>query len=88
MWKITVDDEKELEIYEEWPDLYRKEMMKVVVDGKMINAMIYIMNEGRSLNQPSREYYSNILEGYKSAEFDAEYLDRSVDNSIEKNDIN
>nr|WP_276939023.1 hypothetical protein [Helcococcus sueciensis] len=35
--------------------------------------MIYIMNEGRSLNQPSREYYSTILEGYKSAGFDVSY---------------
>ena len=88
VWKITSDDEKELDIYEEWPDLYRKEMMEVVVHEKTVDAMIYIMNEGRPLNQPSREYYSTILEGYRSAGFDVEYLDRAVDNSIEKNDIN
>lgn len=88
VWKITVDDEKELDIYEEWPDLYRKEMMEVVIDAKMVNAMIYIMNEGRPLNLPSSEYYTTILEGYKGAGFDVEYLDRAVNNSIEKSDIN
>ena len=83
VWKITSDDEKELDIYEEWPDLYRKEIMEVVIDEKTVNAMIYIMNEGRPLNQPSNEYYSTILEGYKSAGFDVEYLNRAVENSFE-----
>lgn len=84
VWQITADDEKELDIYEEWPDLYRKEMIEVVVDEKTIDAMIYIMNEGKPLNQPSHEYYSTILEGYKSAGFNVEYLDRAVDKSSEK----
>lgn len=88
VWKITADGEKELDIYEEWPDLYRKETMEIIVDEKTVNAIIYIMNEGRPLNQPSREYYSTILEGYKSAGFDVEYLDRAVDNSIERDVIN
>ena len=88
VWQITADDEKELDIYEEWPDLYRKEMMEIIVDEKTVDAMIYIMNEGRPLNQPSREYYSTILEGYKSAGFDVKYLDRAVDNSIERDVIN
>lgn len=83
VWEITPEDEKELDIYEEWPDLYRKEIMEVVIDEKIVNAMIYIMNEGRPLNQPSNEYYSTILEGYKSAGFDVEYLNRAVEKSFE-----
>lgn len=82
VWQIAPNDEKELDIYEEYPDLYRKELMEVIVDNQPVNAMVYIMNEGRPLNQPSREYYSTILEGYKSSGFDLEYLHRAVENSL------
>lgn len=88
VWEITSEDEKELDIYEEWPDLYRKEMMEVIVDENTVNAMIYIMNEGRPLNQPSNEYYSTIVEGYNSAGFDVEYLNRAVENSFEEDYFN
>lgn len=88
VWEITPEDEKELDIYEEWPDLYRKEMMEVIVDENTVNAMIYIMNEGRPLNQPSNEYYSTILEGYNGAGFDVEYLNRAVENSFEEDYFN
>ena len=57
--------------------------MKVKVDKKTVNAMVYIMNEGRPLEQPSCYYYSTILEGYNSAGFDAEYLSEAVKNSVE-----
>ena len=87
MWQITSSDEKALDRYEGWPHLYRKEMMKVKVDKKTVNAMVYIMNEGRPLEQPSCYYYSTILEGYQSAGFDVEYLRRAVENSYKKDGV-
>ena len=87
VWQITPNDEKALDRYEGWPHLYRKETIKVKVDKKTVNAMVYIMNEGRPLEQPSCYYYSTILEGYKSAGFDAEYLRKAVVNSYEKDGI-
>ena len=45
--------------------------------------MVYIMNEGRPLNQPSSYYYSIILEGYKSAGFDIENLKNVFNISFE-----
>lgn len=45
-------------------------MMKVKIDKKTVNAMVYIVNESKPLEQPSCFYYSTILEGYQSAVFD------------------
>lgn len=59
-------------------------MLKVKIDKKTVNAMVYIMNEGRSLEQSSCYYYSTILEGYNSAGFDVDYLRKAVENSYEK----
>ncbi|HEY4601544.1 MAG TPA: hypothetical protein VIG73_09790 [Cerasibacillus sp.] len=65
----------------------QKEMMKIKADKKNVNAMVYIMNEGRPLEQPSCYYYSTILEGYNSAGFDVEYLRKAVKNSYEKDGV-
>jgi len=43
---------------------------------------VYVMNEGRPLGQPSCYYYSRILEGYKSAGFDALVLQRATADSL------
>lgn len=59
-------------------------MMKVKIDKKTVNAMVYIMNEGRAFEQPSCYYYLTILEGYNSSGFDVEYLRRAVEDSDEK----
>jgi len=84
VWQITPNDEKALDRYEGWPHLYRKETLKVKVDKKTVNTMVYIMNEGRPLEQPGCYYYSTIIEGYNSAGFDVEYLRKAVENSYEK----
>jgi hypothetical protein len=83
VWEITPADEAALDRYEGWPFLYRKETVKVEVGGRTVDGMIYIMNEGRPLGQPSCFYYSVILEGYKSAGFDVNTLRRAVSDSAE-----
>lgn len=83
LWEITPDDEMELDRYEGFPFLYRKETVKVKLGRKVIEAMVYIMNEGKPLNSPSCYYYSVILEGYKTAGFDVEILKKAVEESVE-----
>lgn len=74
VWEITPADEAALDRYEGWPFLYRKETVRVKLNGKALMAMAYIMNEGRPLGQPSCYYYSTILEGYKDAGFNIDIL--------------
>ena len=49
VWEIGQSDEAALDRYEGFPFLYRKEMVKVKLNGKTVEAMVYIMNEGRPL---------------------------------------
>ncbi len=83
VWEITPADEAALDRYEGWPFLYRKETVRVKINGKTVKAMVYIMNEGRPPGQPSCYYYSVILEGYKEAGFDIDILRRAATESVE-----
>jgi len=81
IWGITPADEAALDRYEGWPILYRKEKVRVTLNGKQVTAMVYIMNDGRSLGTPSCYYYNVILQGYQTAGFDVNILKQAVRNS-------
>ena len=83
VWEITPADEAALDRYEGWPFLYRKETVKVKLEGKNVKGMVYIMNDGRPLGQPNCYYYSTILEGYKDAGFDVSILRKATTDSAE-----
>lgn len=83
VWELTPTDEAALDRYEGWPFLYGKETVKVKLDGKSVKAMVYIMNGGRPLGQPSCYYYSVILKGYKEAGFDLGILRQATEDSME-----
>ncbi len=84
VWEITPADEAKLDYYEGWPFFYRKELVEVVLDGKPVSAMVYIMNEGRPPGQPSCYYYSAILTGYKDAGFNVDILRQATFDSAEE----
>lgn len=82
VWRIQPGDELALDRYEGFPFLYRKEMLRLTVDGKQVCAMVYVMNEtGRPYGTPSVGYYDTIFQGYQSAGFDAEILRRAAQDS-------
>lgn len=82
LWKIKPQDEEALDRYEGYPSFYRKETMEVELCGKTVTAMVYVMNDGRSLGSPSDFYLNTIAEGYGSASFDTEFLYNAVEKSI------
>ena len=77
VWDIQPKDEDALDVYEGWPRLYRKETRRIKLDGKLVNAMIYIMNHGHQ-SAPSSSYYNTIFEGYVSAGFDTKILEEAA----------
>lgn len=81
VWDIKPRDEQALDVYEGWPSFYIKEKVKLELDGKPAEAMIYIMNDGHQLGTPSQSYYNTILEGYFTADFDRDILDNAVQES-------
>lgn len=74
LWSISEADEASLDVYEGWPRLYRKEIIHCEVDGKDIEAMVYIMNKGREKNLPSFDYFGTILRGYRANGIDEKPL--------------
>jgi hypothetical protein len=88
VWLLQPQDEAVLDRYEGWPHLYRKEIVRIRLNGKTIDAMIYIMNESRPYGLPSPYYFNTIREGYISAGFDIEILHKAALDSltaVEKN---
>jgi len=81
LWEITPRDEEALDRYEGYPHFYRKETVTVPLDGRPLEAMVYIMNEGHPLGIPSEYYLNTILEGYASAGFDRVILGKAVRDS-------
>jgi AIG2-like family. len=82
LWTLRDRDVQALDRYEGYPYLYRKEIVDVELKGKTVPAMIYLMNEGHSFGSPSDNYLDIIMEGYKSAGFDTEFLEQAVEKSI------
>ena len=88
VWKLQPEDEQSLDRYEGWPHLYRKEILKVAIDGRRRTAMVYIMNgNSHPYSPPARSYMRTILEGYESAGFDPGILYRAAGESITAGDI-
>ncbi len=81
VWSISPQDEKNLDRYEGFPRLYRKENIKVVMEnGETVTAMVYIMNRDGMESYPDSSYYNTIYTGYRSFGLDTEYLEKTVKN--------
>lgn len=83
IWSITPEDEASLDRYEGYPHLYRKDYMIIPFNGKGTSAMVYLMNtESCSIGCPSRVYLETILEGYSSAGFSPDYIEKPLEKAI------
>ena len=71
--EIDEECEEALDIYEGYPHLYRKENKEVVVSGKKVTAMVYIMNHG-ALALPSYEYFRAVKKGYLDTDLNGQLL--------------
>lgn len=71
LWEISAGDERNLDSYEGFPHLYRKEDIEILLDtGETVTAMVYLMNKtyhGEKVKPaaPSNSYLSTILQGYR-----------------------
>lgn len=83
IWRLQPSDEHSLDIYEGYPHLYRKETLRITVDGRRVQAMVYIMNEApHPYGTPSRSYFETIRHGYEESGFDDRILRRAVLDSV------
>ena len=64
VWKITPEDEVNLDIYEGFPVLYTKKILTIEKNGKKRRGMAYIMTDGHRYQKPSVAYLETIANGY------------------------
>ena len=72
LWNITKPDEENLDVYEGYPRLYRKE--------EILGMMTYRMNSVEIV-PPYEDYFNTILQGYKDFGLDTDLLYEALDDS-------
>jgi hypothetical protein len=88
IWDIQDEDEKALDRYEGYPNFYGKEEMEIIIEDNPISAMVYVMTPGHDYGKPSEYYLETIEKGYADSGFDKDILYKSVENSIDKMQVN
>ncbi|OON94226.1 MAG: hypothetical protein ATN33_04705 [Epulopiscium sp. Nele67-Bin001] len=79
LWDISSEDEANLDCYEGFPYVYKKEY--ICVDG--FNAMMYVMTSERDICIPNEIYYHKIEQGYIDSNLDLSYLEDALANVID-----
>ena len=82
IFQITDECEKALDIYEDYPQLYKKKELDVILSGTQVTAMTYIMVGKYGIAPPSRKYFDVISEGYKNCDLNLDFLLEAHENSI------
>ena len=82
MWEIDQQDEINLNRYEGFPRLYRKEIFEIEVNGKIREGMAYLMNY-KGIAPPTAQYYNGIKKGYEDNGMDTKYLHDALVRSVE-----
>ena len=65
VWRVTKRDEAALDRYEGYPMFYYKKDMTVFVNGRKLDAFVYIMHEDREIGLPTQHYLKTCMEGYE-----------------------
>ena len=74
LYEISKSDEKKLDIYEDFPLLYKK--MYFIHYGKKI--MTFIMTKKTEYRYPTKKYLNTIKQGYKDCNLDFYFLKKAL----------
>ena len=76
LFEISKSDEKKLDVYEDYPKLYKKYYFMHY--GKKV--MTYTMTIKSSFTFPTERYLNIVKRGYKDCDLDKKYLKRALKN--------
>jgi gamma-glutamylcyclotransferase (GGCT)/AIG2-like uncharacterized protein YtfP len=74
LFEISKSDEKKLDVYEDFPKLYKKYYFYHF--GKKV--MTYIMTKKTPFRYPTERYLNIIKRGYKDCKIDKKYLNKAL----------
>ena len=76
LFEISKSDEKRLDVYEDYPVLYKKYFFKYY--GKKV--MTYTMVKKSEFKFPTKRYLNVVKKGYKDCRLDKSFLKRALKN--------
>ena len=74
LFEISKSDEKKLDVYEDYPILYKKYYF--IYYGKKV--MTYTMSKKTSFTFPTERYLNIVRRGYKDCNLDKSYLKNAL----------
>ena len=74
LFEISKSDEKKLDIYEDYPNLYKKHYFKYY--GKKV--MTYTMTKKSKFTFPTERYLNLVKQGYKDCKLEKKYLNKAL----------
>ena len=74
LFEISKSDEKKLDVYEDFPILYKKIYFKYY--NKKV--MTYYMNQKTLFRYPTSRYLNVIKQGYKDCKLEVKYLNKAL----------
>ena len=74
LFDISKNDEKKLDVYEDYPSLYRK--FYFTYYGKKV--MTYTMVKKTKFRYPTERYFKVVNRGYKDCDLDRKYLNKAL----------
>ncbi len=77
LYEISKSDEKKLDIYEDFPNLYKKIYFKYY----RRKVMTYIMTKKSPFKYPTEKYLNVIKQGYKDCKLEKKYLNKALTQS-------
>lgn len=89
VWEISERDEENLDLYEGYPNYYRKEdlnleLLREGAEPERVTAMVYIMENDFGHRAPSRYYYKVLHDGYKAFHFPMHILEGALKECMDK----
>ena len=74
IYKISLLDIPYLDMYEGYPSFYKKATIPITIEGKTVNAFVYVMNDEFDYHLPSSSYVKTCVEGYNDFGFNQDTL--------------
>mgnify|MGYP006113487275 CR=1 FL=1 len=74
LFEISKSDERKLDVYEDYPNLYKKYFFTYY--GKKV--MTYTLTKKTNFTYPTKKYLSTIKKGYKDCKLDNKFLKKAL----------
>ena len=78
LWDINEDNLKALDNLEGYPYYYDRVVATVMHESRACHALVYRMQPGNEISEPTRGYYNLVLEGYCAHGVPVDQLENSL----------